>query len=90
MSLIHSLTNEGSGAFSASPSSPAGRFEPGEQRRGQFLLTRAHRRLRGNLRGVIQRDPGDAEQEHRDETDRRAHPVPLVEMLQPERSALLG
>jgi hypothetical protein len=39
--------------------------------------------------GVIEREARDAEQKHADQAHGSAHPMPLMQMLQPKGSAFL-
>ena len=46
-------------------------------------------RMRFNLRRVIEGDAGGRKEQHGNQASRRADPVPLMQLLQPERTALL-
>jgi hypothetical protein len=61
------------------------REQVGGQLRGVF----GRDRLCLDLGGVIEGDAGDREQQQADQADRRTHPVPGVELLQPEGTAAL-
>lgn len=63
--------------------------ERGEQVGGQVQL--AVDDLRGGFDpgGVVEGDAGGGKQEHADEADGRADPVPLVQGAQPEATTLL-
>ena len=65
------------------------RREAGAQivRQDQFPFR--HLRLRPDLARMVERDPGDREEQHRRQTDRAADPMPQVELLRPKRLPLL-
>jgi len=60
-----------------------------EQFGRQFQVLVLHLWLGLDLCCMVQRQAGHREQEHADQADRRADPVPLVQGTQPEAAALL-
>ncbi len=53
------------------------------------MLRRRHHRFAGDGVRVVQREPGDGEQDQSHQTAGRAHPMPLMQVLESERSVFL-
>jgi hypothetical protein len=64
--------------------------QPGLQRRRQRGLLARHLRLGFDLGGVVQGETGKAEQQHGQQADGRADPVPLVQLAQEQGAAGAG
>ena len=66
------------------------RAQAGRERRRQRRLAVDDDGLGFDLARVVQRDAGDAEQQHRHQAQGRADPVPLVQLFEPHRATGAG